>query len=815
MSDFKTLPKLITVAVALGLAGTATAANDKDNLQIQDSGVKYTKKAESMLKKLSLSEKLDILSGPGMDLTTYQGQDAINLDPEKDVTGVAGYINGVKNKKLDIPAVKLADGPAGLRIQPLRDGDSNTYYATAWPIGSLLASTWDTELVQKVGQAEGNEVKEYGVDFLLAPGMNIQRNPLLGRNFEYYSEDPVLSGKIAAAMVNGLQSNNIGATIKHFVANNAETNRFFNNTVADPRTLREIYLRGFQIAVEEAQPWAIMSSYNLVNGTYANQRKDLMTDILRGEWGFKGLAMSDWFAGNVAGLSTDFRTQVPQGRDVESAAKQVKAGNDLIEPGGVKTDLLNSYNNGTLTLEEIDNSVVAILAQMQKTPSYNNYNYSDAPDLDAHAALARQAAAEGMILLKNTDSALPLASGSKVASFGTTQVNTLKGGTGSGDVNAAYIVDIASALANKFELNQGLTSYYSDYFEANKQSTGTLIGAFEFCLEPEVDASLQARVDAAAENDDAAVITIGRQAGEGGDRSAEQGDYRLTNEELAIIDAVSTAFHEQGKTVTVVLNVNGLVETTGWSEKVDSIVLAYMGGQETGNAVADILSGVVNPSGKLAQTMPVNYADVPSADTFPGADTDGDGLEDESLYNEGIYVGYRYYSSFDKAPAYPFGYGLSYTNFEYSNPSIVSNTLSKGGASGSITISATITNTGSVAGKEAAQVYVNAPEVKLKKPTIELKAFNKTDLLNAGQSETLTFNIPAQTLASFDAENNQWIVEPGAYTVYVAPSSDVTGTEAPSVQFTVSSEIVVSQTTPNALALEEGVTKEDLLTIKE
>jgi beta-glucosidase len=213
--------------------------------------------------------------------------------------------------------------------------------------------------------------------------------------------------------------------------------------------------------------------------------------------------------------------------------------------------------------------------------------------------------------------------------------------------------------------------------------------------------------------------------------------------------------------------------------------------------------------------MPVNYADVPSADTFPGADTDGDGLEDESLYNEGIYVGYRYYSSFDKAPAYPFGYGLSYTNFEYSNPSIVSNTLSKGGASGSITISATITNTGSVAGKEAAQVYVNAPEVKLKKPTIELKAFNKTDLLNAGQSETLTFNIPAQTLASFDAENNQWIVEPGAYTVYVAPSSDVTGTEAPSVQFTVSSEIVVSQTTPNALALEEGVTKEDLLTIKE
>lgn len=817
MSDFKTLPKLVTVAVALGLAGTATAANDKDNLQIQNSGIKYTKKAESMLKKLSLSEKLDILSGPGMDLTTYQGQDAINLDPEKDVSGVAGYINGVKNRKLDIPAVKLADGPAGLRIQPLRDGDSNTYYATAWPIGSLLASTWDTELVQKVGQAEGNEVKEYGVDFLLAPGINIQRNPLLGRNFEYYSEDPVLSGKIAAAMVNGLQSNNIGATIKHYVANNAETNRFFNNTVADPRTLREIYLRGFQIAVEEAQPWAIMSSYNLVNGTYANQRHDLMTDILRGEWGFKGLAMSDWFAGNVSGLRSDFTGQVEGGRDVESAAKQVKAGNDLIEPGGVKTDLLNSYNNGTLTLEEIDNSVVAILAQMQKTPSYNNYNYSDAPDLDAHAALARQAAAEGMILLKNEGGALPLESGSKVAPFGTTQINTFKGGTGSGDVNAAYIQNIASGLAEQFDINDGLVSFFSDYWDNNKVPNPALFASGFVIEEPSVAATpaLQGLIAAAAESDDAAIITIGRQAGEGGDRTPTRGDYLLADEELEMIDAVSAAFHAQEKPVTVVLNVNGVVDTTEWSEKVDSIVLAYMGGQETGNAVADILAGDVNPSGKLAQTMPKAYADVPSADTFPGADTDGDGLEDESIYNEGIYVGYRYYSSFDKAPAYPFGYGLSYTNFEYSNPSIVSNTLTKGGASGSITISATITNTGSVAGKEAAQVYVNAPEVKLKKPTIELKAFNKTDLLNAGQSETLTFNIPAQTLASFDAENNQWIVEPGAYTVYVAPSSDVTGTEAPSVQFTVSNEIVVSQTTPNALALEEGVTKEDLLTIKE
>ncbi len=829
MSDFKTLPKLVTVAVTLALAGTATAGKHHEQqhhdrgkhhkLQIQDSGVKYTKKAESMLKKLSLSEKLDILSGPGMDLTTYQGQEAINLDSEKDVSGVAGYINGVLNDKLDIPAVKLADGPAGLRIQPTREGDSNTYYATAWPIGSLLASTWDTKLVEQVGKAEGNEVKEYGVDFLLGPGMNIQRNPLLGRNFEYYSEDPVLTGKIAAAMVNGLQSNQIGATLKHFAANNAETNRFFSNTVADPRTLREIYLRGFQIAVEDAQPWAIMSSYNLINGTYANQRKDLMTDILRDEWGFKGLAMSDWFAGNVSGLRSDFTGIVEGGRDVESAAKQVSAGNDLIEPGGVKTDLLNSYENGTLTIEDIDKSVVAILTQVLKTPSYNNYDYSDAPDLDAHAELARQAAAEGMILLKNTGAALPLSPGSKVASFGTTQINTLKGGTGSGDVNAAYIVQIASALDEKFVLNNDLTSYYSDYFEANKQTANALLGGYEFCLEPTIDESLQARVDAAAESDDAAVITIGRQAGEGGDRSAGQGDYRLTDEELEIIDSVSTAFHAKGKTVTVVLNVNGLVDTSEWSEKVDSIVLAYMGGQETGNAIADILAGDVNPSGKLAQTMPKAYEDVPSSETFAGEDTVDDGLPDTVKYNEGIYVGYRYYSSFDKAPAYPFGYGLSYTNFEYSNPTIVSNTLTKKGGPASITIKATITNTGNVEGKEAAQIYVAAPEVKLKKPTIELKAFNKTTLLKAGQSETLSFDIPTDILASFDTDSNQWIVEPGAYTVYVAPSSDVfgdfTGTAAPSVQFTVNKEIVVSKTSENALSLQDGLTEEEIITIKE
>lgn len=803
---------VVAVAVSIGLAGTLAGCNGDDNntSQVQDEDAQYRAKAEAMVKDLSLSEKLDILQGPGMDLTTYAGIPPINLEEGKDVPGIAGYINGVKNEVLDIPAAKLSDGPAGLRFSPTREGKSGTFYATAWPIGSLLASSWDTDLVKKVGEAFGDEVKEYGIDFLLAPGMNIQRNPLLGRNFEYYSEDPVVSGKIAAAMVNGVESNSVGTTIKHFFANNAETNRFFNDSIAEPRTLREIYLRGFQIAVEDAQPWAIMSSYNLVNGTYANQRKDVMTNILRDEWHFKGLVMSDWFAGNVTGLTSNFTGNV--GRDPESAAKQVTAGNNLLEPGNLKADLQASYDNGTLTEEDINKSVVAILTQVQKTPSYNHYNYSENPDLNAHAALSRLAASESMVLLKNTASALPIAAGKKIATFGTTQINTFKGGTGSGDVNAAYVKNIASGLAEQFEVNDGLVTFFSDYWDTNKVPNPALFASGYVIEEPSVAATpaLQNLIASAAESDDAAIITIGRQAGEGGDRSSGEGDYLLSAEELEMINAVSAAFHAKDKKVTVVLNVNGVIDTSAWSDKVDSILLAYMGGQETGSAVADVLSGAVNPSGKLAQTMPASYSDVPSSTTFPGADIDGDGLADKSYYNEGIYVGYRYYTSFNKQVSYPFGHGLSYTTFAYGNTAVTSNTLA---TDGKLTITATITNTGDVAGKEAAQVYVNAPEVKLKKPTIELKAFDKTNLLAAGESETLTFSISAQTLSSFDSANNQWIIEPGTYNVYVAPSSEVSNTQP--VTFTVSKEIVVSKTTPNSLTLPDGVTEGSFVTVSE
>ena len=799
MNSFHPKLKIVSMAVAVAITGIIAGCNNDDGSSEQATvkdDAYYKSLAETMVSQMSIDEKLDIVVGPG-----YSNATPVNVIST--VAGVAGYINGVKSDKLDIPAAKLADGPAGLRISSTRDGDSGTYYATAWPIGSLLASTWDTNLIQQVGKATGEEVKEYGVDFLLAPGMNIQRNPLNGRNFEYYSEDPLLTGRIGAAMVDGVESNGVGTTIKHYFGNNSETNRSNINDIGEPRTFREIYLRGFQIAVDEAQPWAVMTSYNKLNGTYVNQRKDAVTDILRGEWGFNGLVMSDWFAGNIR-------------NDADSVAKQMNAGNDLIEPGGQKENLRASLDKGDVTESVISENAVRVLTQVLKSPSYNRYAFSNNPDLNAHAILARQAGTEGMVLLKNDSSALPVAEGKSVASFGVNQVNTYKGGSGSGDVYAAYTVNIAKGLSNRFTTNTELQDYYTNYYATNKvEHAGSFGGASTYsCDEAPItgNSELSALLAQSVQDNDFAVISVGRQAGEGADRTNAKGDYLLSDQEMDMISSVADAFHAQDKKVVVVLNVNGVIDTTQWADKADAILLAYMGGQDTGNEIADILSGDVNPSGKLAQTFPASYADVPSAATFPGVDNDADGKPDDIYYNEGIYVGYRYYTSFEKAVSYPFGYGLSYTTFGYTNAAVTENTFSKG-AQGSVTLTATITNTGSVAGKEAAQVYVSAPEVKLKKPTIELKAFAKTGKLDAGASEKLTFNIPAKILASFDPGSNQWIVEPGTYKAYVSPSSDVS--ETTPVTFNVDKEIVVSTTTSGALALENGVDATSVTTVTE
>ncbi len=804
MMKFNARVKFLTLSIAIALSGSAvmTGCNNDSKSSSASETVKdnayYKALAEKMVTQLSLSEKLDIVSGPG-----FSGEGTVNLT--SDVAGAAGYINGVKNSTLDIPATKLADGPAGLRITAEPAGSSGTYYTTAWPIGTLLASTWNTELIEKVGKATGDEVKEYGIDILLAPGMNIQRNPLNGRNFEYYSEDPLVSGKIGAAMVNGVESNGVGATIKHYFGNESETNRSYVDVIGESRSLREIYLRGFQIAVDEAQPMAVMTSYNKVNGTYVGQRRDAVTNLLRDEWGFEGLVMSDWGASDVMA-------------DTSSPAKQLNAGNDLIEPGGVKDNLQASISSGELTEAQLNENVVHILTQVQQTPSYSRYVYSNNPDLNAHATLAREAANEGMVLLKNDSSALPLSTDKKLATFGVNQINTYKGGTGSGDAHSAYVITIAQGLANKFTVNSDLQTYYSTYYDTNKVSqAGSFGGADTYtCDEAAVtgNSELTNLVNSAATSDDAAIIAIGRTSGEGADRSKDAGDYKLTSEELDMISAVSTAFHAQNKKVIVVLNVTGVIDTTEWADQVDGILLAYMGGQDTGNSVADIISGDANPSGKLAQTFPANYSDVPSSTTFPGVDTDGDGTEDKIYYNEGVFVGYRYYNTFNKNVSYPFGFGLSYTTFNYGTAALTDNTLNSKGANGSITLTSTITNAGNVSGKEVAQVYISAPEVKLEKPSIELKAFAKTNLLSAGASEKLTFNIPAKLLASFDPTNNKWIVEPGTYKAYVSPSSGKADISAATpVSFTVNKEIVVSSTTPEALALPDGVDASSFITV--
>ncbi|MCH7372415.1 glycoside hydrolase family 3 C-terminal domain-containing protein [Aeromonas sp. MR16] len=785
----------VAIALALGVQGCNDNSSTAQTEVVKDNAY-YRALAEGMVQKMTPDERLGLLVGPGYVFAS--GAFVTNLDAlnnlKGDVPGSVGYINGVYNAEsgLDIAASKLADGAAGVRIAPTREGESGTFHGTAFPVGTLLASTWDADLVKQVGAAIGNEVKEYGLDVWLAPGMNIQRDPLNGRSFEYFSEDPLVSGVMGAAEVAGAQAQGVGTTIKHFIANNAETSRSIVDNIISPRAIREIYLRGFQYAEEHANPWAVMTAMNKVNGTYTGQWTDLNTQVLRNEWGFEGFVMSDWWSGDG------------------HYADMINSGNDLIEPGGpalpygygdALTGLQEAYAAGSLSADAIAQGAVRILTQVLKMPSNQGYVPTNAPDLASHASLSRQAASDGMVLLKNHQASLPLAGGSKVASFGITQINTLKGGAGSGDVNAAHTVNVADGLAQQFAVDGGLDAFYRSFFEQNKSASDFGgISTVVSCPEPALS---QTEIAAYAASNDVAVITLGRNSMQGVDRQNVKGDYQLSDVEQSLIDNVSSAFHGLGKKVVVVLNTGGVMDTSAWQDKVDAILLAYMPGQEAGHAVADLLSGVVNPSGKLTQTFPVSYLDVPSSAGFPGTDTDGDGTLDTHYYNEGIYVGYRYYATFGKGVNYPFGHGLSYTQFDYKNTAIQSNTLSAAG--GKVTLTTTVYNSGSVSGREVAQVYVAAPAGTLGKPAIELKAFAKTKLLPAGASETLSFEIPASWLASFDNANNEWIIEPGTYKVYVAPSSEVAAI-APQT-FTVSSKLVVSKTTPGALALPAGVTE--------
>ncbi len=719
-----------------------------------------SQKAKDLVSKMTSEEKVNLVVGMGMNIPgVSQNGTGVGQITDK-VVGAAGETYAIPH--LGLPNTVVADGPAGLRIEPKRKDDAATYYATAWPVASLLASTWDTKLVQKVGEAMGNEVKEYGVDVLLGPGMNIHRNPLGGRNFEYYSEDPLVSGKMASAMVNGIESNGVGTSIKHFAGNNQETNRNSVNTIVSERALREIYLKGFEIAVKEAQPWTVMSSYNLINGTYTSQSGDLLTTILRKEWGFKGLVMTDWFGG-------------------KDPVAQLKAGNDLLMPGtpAQKKALSDALATGSLDVNVLNESAARIVNYILGSPAYKKYSFSNKPDLKAHALLARQTAADGMVLLKN-NTALPLKTSVKnIAAFGITSYDFVSGGTGSGDVNEAYTISLVEGLTNAgYRVDDELKTAYSTYVskEKAKQPKKTFFEEFMNPTPriPELPLD-KAVLEQKAATDDVALITIGRNAGEGSDRKVEN-DFNLKASEIELITAVSNAFHAKGKKVIVIINAGGVIEVSSWQNKVDAVLLSWQPGLEAGNAVADVLRGNVNPSGHLATTFPVNYSDVLSGKNFPGkafpdkAESGMLGMKmipAEVTYEEGIYVGYRYFNSFGVKTAYPFGYGLSYTTFDYNNLR-----LSAADFNGKMTATVTVKNSGPVAGKEVVQLYITAPKGTLDKPSIELKAFDKTGLLQPGQSQSVSFTINASDLASFNTERSAWVADAGTYTVKIGASSE-------------------------------------------
>lgn len=747
---------------------------------------------EEVLQAMTIEEKAQLLIGVdgGMFkalermLGGETSDQQVNMvgQSQTSVPGAAGATRAIP--RLGIPATVLTDGPAGVRINPTREGDTQTYYCTGFPVGTVLASTWNTELVEQVGAAIGNEVLEYGCDVLLAPGMNIMRHPLCGRNFEYYSEDPLLTGKIAAAYVNGVQSQGVGTSAKHYAANSQEINRLGVDACVSQRALREIYLKNFEIVVKESQPWTIMSSYNRLNGEFTQESKGLLTDVLRTDWGFKGIVMTDW-------------------TPIRNTAAQVAAGNDLMEPGmDMQVNaLVSSIKSGKVSIEDVDACCRRMLEYIVRTPSFKGYRFSNKPDLKAHAEITRQSATEGIVLLKNQDNTLPISNDVKIAVFGVSSYDFMAGGTGSGDVNKAYTVDMMEGLRNAgFACEKEIEELYRSYVEYQSKYLRTLRDYqwYEGAPRPDEMVINKSYAKKWAGKTDVAILTLGRQAGEGDDRTVES--FSLTDNERQTIDNLCEAYHLAGKKVIVILNVGSSIETASWKSQPDAILCAWQTGQEGGNSVADILTGKANPSGKLTQTFPVSIFDVPASRDFPLYDRDFNQVDTYMgkpsnkkdvgycNYEDGIYVGYRYFETAQAEVSYPFGFGLSYTTFAYSKPTI---RATKDGFEASITIS----NTGNVAGKEVVQLYVTAPNGQVAKPALELKAFDKTRELKPGESQTIQMKVSNYDLASFIESESAWIADAGRYQIkFAAAVNDVRATST----YTLSKPLKVTVT--NALA---------------
>ena len=715
---------------------------------------------DEVVKALTLEEKCHLVLGRGM-----------HFNDDAKFPGTAGSTFSVN--RLGIPETYCADSQQGLRMNATRVWDHNDYYPTDFVASMTLASTWDREAAFKVGQGIGNEVREFGLDWILSPAMNLIRNPLCGRNHEYYSEDPYLSGTIAAGYVKGVQSEGTAACPKHFVANNQETNRNNNISQVSQRALREIYLKAFEIMVKESNPWTIMTSYNKLNGPYALQNRELLTTIVRDEWGWKGMFVSDWNAG-------------------DDAVAAMLAGNDMLQPGQDKQykAILEAAKSGKLPMEVLDANVKRILEYVVKTHNFKGYKYSNEPNLKAHAQVVRQVGADGIVLLKNSG-ILPL-TGKRVALFGCTSYDWISGGSGFGGTSVGhYTVSLVEGLRSAgYEVYKPLISTYTQHIAAEEKRLFPN-GRPPFSLTPPARAEEKQftadELNAAINGSDVAIISLGRKSGEAADRS--EADFYLKEGEAKLIKAVSEAYHAKGKQVVVLLDICSPIDVASWQNQIDALVCTWQGGQESGFSVADVLSGKVNPSGKLPMTFQVKYGDAYADKNFPsnvddktlgamfmwGYNKDQAPKErkpqaniDYTNYEEDIYVGYRYFDSFGKAVAYPFGFGLSYTTFSYTNMSVSE-------ANGVYTVKVDVKNTGKKAGRNVVELFVAAPNSKkMNKPEKELRNYAKTRLLQPGQTETVTMTVKAEDLASFNEKASAWKTDAGRYDFLICSSaSDV------------------------------------------
>jgi beta-glucosidase len=643
-------------------------------------------------------------------------------------------------KRLNLPELVVSDGPHGVRRQPdIHAMAQKSLPATCFPTASSLAATWDVDLLYEMGQALAEEAIALNVDVLLGPGANMKRTPLCGRNFEYFSEDPYLAGELAASLINGIQSKGVGTSLKHFAANNQEFERFAISAELDERTLREIYLPAFETAVTKAKPWTVMCAYNKVNGTYASEHTRLLTDILKNEWGFEGFVVSDWGA-------------------VHDRVASLQAGLDLEMPGPKQTRVnavIEAVRDGVLdeaVLDEAVRRILRIVCRAAQTPKGGNF------DTAAHHTLARKVAAEGMVLLKN-NGLLPLRNPQHIAVIGRAAQKAHFQGGGSSHINPTQ-VDVPFNELQKLAGNAEL-SFATGYPEG---------AGFEQELIDEAAATAQVA--------DVALLYIALptfKESEGYDRP----DLDLTPQQVTLIQAVTAV---QPNTI-VILNNGAPVVVSDWIDGAAAVLEAWMMGQAGGGAIADILFGRTNPSGKLAETYPLKLADTPAHLNFPGEN----GVV---RYGEGLFIGYRYYDSKEVPTQFPFGYGLSYTTFAYSNPQV----YTEQGRSVSavtfkdvegITVAVDVTNTGQVAGQEVVQVYVHDQDARLVRPYKELKGFAKVEL-QPGETKTVTIPLDFRAFAYYDPAYRQWVTEDGQFDILIgASAADIRGTVTVTLQSTL------------------------------